>query len=155
MDEMVNVGLYCLGRVTYEGFAQAWPSRTGEFADMMNGMPKHVVSRTMKQAAWNNSNLIKSDVAEAVRKLKTPAGKDILVAGSGMLVQALIQGDLVDEYRLMVFPVILGKGARLFRDGYDKLPLRMVEGKDGRRRRDNDDPPSAERKIASCDWYKT
>jgi dihydrofolate reductase len=129
MDEMLNAGALLLGRVTYEGFAEAWPSRTGEFADMMNGMPKHVVSTTLKQAAWKNSSLIKSNVAEEVRKLKTLPGKDILVAGSGQLVQALIQDDLVDEYRLMIFPVILGKGARLFRDGYDKLPLQMVEAK--------------------------
>ena len=129
MDEMVNAGALLLGRITYEGFAEAWPSRTGEFADMMNGMPKHVVSTTLQQPTWNNTRVIKTNVPDEVRKLKAMAGKDILVAGSGRLVQTLMQNDLVDEYRLMIFPVILGKGARLFKDGYDKLPLRLVEAK--------------------------
>lgn len=126
---MLNAGALLLGKVTYEGFAEAWPSRTGEFADMMNGMPKHVVSTTLKNPAWNNTSVIKSNVPEELRKLKAQTGKDILVAGSGRLVQTLMQNDLVDEYRLMIFPVILGKGAHLFRDGYEKLPLRLVEAK--------------------------
>jgi dihydrofolate reductase len=129
MDEMVNAGALLLGRVTYEGFAEAWPSRTGEFADMMNGMPKHVVSTTLKQPAWNNTSVIRSNVPEEVQKLKALPGKDILVAGSGRLVQTLMQNGLVDEYRLMIFPVILGKGNRLFKDGYDKLPLQVAEAK--------------------------
>lgn len=126
MDEMVNAGALLLGRVTYEGFAEAWPSRTGEFADMMNGIPKHVVSTTLKQPAWNNTSVIHSNVPEELSKLKGLPGKDILVAGSGKLVQTLIQNNLVDEYRLMIFPVILGKGARLFKDGYEELPLQLV-----------------------------
>ncbi len=129
MDEMVNAGAFLLGRVTYEEFAKAWPSRTGEFADMMNGMPKHVVSTTLMQGSWNNTTIIKSNMAEEVRKLKAQPGKDILVAGSGRLVQTLMQNDLVDEYRLMVFPIILGKGTRLFKDGYDQLPLKLVEAR--------------------------
>ena len=129
MDELVDAGALLLGRVTYEGFAAAWPSRTGEFADMMNNLPKYVVSTTLKQPAWNNSAVIKGHVADELRKLKSLLGKDILVAGSGKLVQTLIENNLVDEYRLMIFPIILGKGARLFKDGYDKLPLQLVEAR--------------------------
>ena len=127
LDELMNAEALLLGRLTYEGFAEAWPSRVGEFADKMNGMPKHVVSTTLKQAAWNNSSLIKANVAQELEKLKTRPGGDILVAGSGQLVHTLIQHGLVDEYRLMVFPIILGEGKRLFKDGADKLPLRLVE----------------------------
>ncbi len=129
LDELVDAGALLLGRVTYDGFAEAWPSRTGEFADMMNGMPKYVVSTSLKQAPWNNSTIIRANVADEVRKLKGLPGKDILVAGSGKLVQTLMQHNLVDVYRLMIFPVILGKGARLFKDGYEQLPLELVEAK--------------------------
>ncbi len=129
MDEMLNAGALLLGRLTYEEFARAWPSRTGEFADMMNGMPKHVVSTTLQAPTWNNTSIIKGNIAEEVRRLKAQPGKDILVAGSGRLVQTLLQNDLVDEYRLMIFPVILGKGRKLFRDGYDQVPLKLVEAR--------------------------
>jgi dihydrofolate reductase len=129
MDELFASDAALLGRVTYEGFAAAWPGRTGEFADKMNGMPKYVVSTTLKRADWNNSIVIKSNVAEEVSKLKALPGRDILVAGSGQLVQTLMQHDLVDEYRLMVFPVVLGKGKRLFKDGNVMRALRLAEAR--------------------------
>jgi len=131
LDEVLEADALLLGRKTYEGFAQAWPSRTDEagFADKMNSMPKFVVSTTLDAADWNNSTVIKDDVAEGVAKLKQQHGGDILVAGSGELVQTLMQHNLVDEYRLMVFPVVLGSGKRLFRDGADTTALRIVETK--------------------------
>jgi dihydrofolate reductase len=129
LDEVLASSALLLGRVTYEGFAAAWPSRTGEFADKMNSMPKYVVSTTLEWAEWNNSRLIKSNVVEEVSRLKAMQGEDILVAGSGQLVHTLMQHDLVDEYRLMVFPVILGGGERLFKDGSDRTARRLVEAK--------------------------
>src|SRR5918912_120735 len=120
-----------LGRVTYEGFAAAWPSmmeqyegprraELQEYTDMMNGYPKYVVSTTLEEPlAWNNSTLIKGNVAEEVLRLKQQPGKDILVFGSGRLVNVLMQHDLIDEYRLMVFPIVLGSGQRLFEEGGD------------------------------------
>ena len=129
VDELFASDAALLGRVTYQGFAAAWPSRTGEFADKMNGMPKYVVSTTLEKADWNNSTLIKSNVAEEVSRLKAMPGQDILVAGSAQLVHTLMQHDLVDEYRLMVFPVVLGKGKRLFNDGSERHALRLVEAK--------------------------
>lgn len=130
-DELLASDALLLGRVTYQGFAAAWPSIKDEsgFADRMNGISKYVVSTTLQQAGWNNSHLIKSQVVEQVSKLKTMPGQDILVAGSGQLVRTLIQHDLVDEYRLMVYPVILGGGKRLFQDGSDRRALRLVEAK--------------------------
>jgi dihydrofolate reductase len=129
VDELMASDALLLGRVTYAGFAAAWPSRTGEFADKMNGMRKYVVSTTLERADWDNSRIIKSNVVEELSKLKAWEGGDILVAGSGQLVQTLIQHDLVDEYRLMVFPVIVGGGKRLFQGGGDRLALRLVEAK--------------------------
>jgi dihydrofolate reductase len=129
VDELFASDAMLLGRLTYQGFAAAWPSRTGEFADKMNGMPKYVVSTTLERADWNNSTLIKSNVVEEVSRLKASPGQDILVAGSAQLVHTLMQHDLVDEYRLMVFPVVLGKGKRLFNDGKDQHALRLVEAK--------------------------
>lgn len=129
LDEVMASDALLLGRRTYEGFAAAWPSRTGEFADKMNSMPKYVVSTTLEHAGWNNSRLFKSNIVEEVSKLKTMPGQDILVAGSAQLVHTLMQHDLVDEYRLMVFPVVLGKGKRLFNDGSDRHALRLVEAK--------------------------
>lgn len=130
-DELLASDALLLGRVTYQGFAAAWPSIKDEsgFADRMNGISKYVVSTTLQQAGWNNSHLIKSQVVEQVSKLKTMPGQDILVAGSGQLVRTLMQHDLVDEYRLMVYPVILGGGKRLFQDGSDTRALRLVEAK--------------------------
>ena len=129
LDEVMASDALLLGRVTYQGFAAAWPSRTGDFADKMNGMAKYVVSKTMEHAGWNNSTLIRSNIAEEVSKLKSAPGRDILVAGSGQLVRTLIQHALVDELRLMVFPVLLGSGKRLFDDRGDKYALRLVESK--------------------------
>ena len=119
-----------LGRVTYEGFAAAWPHMTeqaGEYADMMNGYPKYVVSTTLEEPlGWNNSTLIKGDVADEVSRLKELPGKDILVFGSGSLVNDLMRYGLIDEYRLMVFPVVLGSGQRLFGDGVEETVLELV-----------------------------
>jgi dihydrofolate reductase len=118
-----------LGRVTYQGFAAAWPSMTdaGEFGDRMNGLPKYVASTTLQEPlAWNNSRLITGDVADEVAKLKQQPGQDILIYGSGTLVRRLGQHDLIDEYRLLVYPVVLGSGKQLFRDG-SRMPLRPVE----------------------------
>jgi dihydrofolate reductase len=128
-DELLASDAALLGRKTYEGFAAAWPSRTGEFADKMNGMAKYVVSTTLKKAEWNNSVVIKGNVAQEVSKLKAMPGQDILVAGSAQLVQALTKQDLVDEFRLMVFPVVLGKGKLLFDSTGDKHALQLVEAK--------------------------
>jgi len=127
LDEVMEGEALLLGRVTYEGFAAAWPSRTGEFAEKMNNMPKYVVSSTLVEPKWNNSRLIKSNVIEEVSKLKASPGGDILVAGSGQLVNTLMEHELVDDFRLMVFPIILGKGKRLFNDGFAKLPLRLEQ----------------------------
>ena len=126
-DELSASDALLLGRVTYEGFAAAWPSVTDEegFAEMMNGYPKYVASTTLDQAEWNAS-LIRGDVAEEVTKLKAQRGRDILVFGSGRLVETLLRHDLVDEYRLLVFPVVLGRGRRLFPDGL-ATTLRLVE----------------------------
>ena len=129
MDEIMESDAMLLGRVTYAGFAEAWPSRTGEFADKMNNMPKYVVSKTLHQPVWNNTTVIKNDLVEEVSKLKAMPGKDILIAGSAQLVQALMQRDLIDEYRLMLYPVVLGKGKRLFKNDSSKQALRLVEAK--------------------------
>jgi dihydrofolate reductase len=135
LDEVMAADALLLGRVTYEGFAEAWPTRSGEFADKFNGMAKYVVSTTMDEAEWNNSTVIEGDVAEAVAKLKQEPGGDILLNGSARLVHALIENDLIDEYRLMVFPVVLGSGKRLFGDTDDAKAMRLVElkrvGSDG------------------------
>ncbi|MGH2599360.1 MAG: dihydrofolate reductase family protein, partial [Dehalococcoidia bacterium] len=116
-----------LGRTTYEGFAEAWPPREGEFADKMNSMPKYVASTTLQKAEWNNSTVLKGDAMAAVAKLKQELAGDILVNGSRTLVNALKQHDLVDEYRLMVFPIILGSGMRLFDDTQDATTLKLVD----------------------------
>jgi dihydrofolate reductase len=127
LDEVLESEALLLGRLTYEGFAAAWPSRTGEFAEKMNSMPKYVVSTTLNEASWKNSTLIKSNIVEEISKLKASSGGDILVAGSGQLVNTLMEHELVDDFRLMVFPIILGKGKRLFNDGLAKLPLRLEQ----------------------------
>jgi dihydrofolate reductase len=131
LDELMAADAQLLGRVTYEGFAKAWPSMTDEagFAERMNSMPKYVVSRTLgdDDADWNNSTVIRDDVAGQVLKLKQEIDGDILVAGSPQLVQTLTEHDLVDEYRLMVFPIVLGTGKRLFGDGIAKTRLRLVD----------------------------
>jgi dihydrofolate reductase len=129
LDELMESDALLLGRITYEGFAEAWPSREGEFADKFNEMPKYVVSSTMGTAEWKNSTVLDGDVAEDVAKLKDEVDGVILVAGSAQLVQALIEHDLVDELRLMVFPVVLGAGKRLFGETGAKKPLRLVDSK--------------------------
>jgi dihydrofolate reductase len=118
-EELFASDAMLLGRVTYEGFAAAWPSRTDEqgFAERMNSLPKFVVSTTLAEAEWQNSTILKGDIAAEVAKLKDQPGGDILVAGSAQLVRTLAQNDLVDEYRLLVYPVVLGSGKRLFGDG--------------------------------------
>jgi len=127
LDELKASDSLLLGRVTYEGFADAWPSREGEFADKFNTMPKYVVSTTMESADWNNSTIIKDDVAGQVAKLKAEPGGDILVNGSVQLVQTLIEHGLVDQLRLMVFPIALGTGKRLFGEANDTTSFKLTE----------------------------
>jgi dihydrofolate reductase len=131
LDETLSSAALLLGRVTYEGFAAAWPSRTDEvgFADKFNSMPKYVVSSTLEDPEWNNSTVLKGDVAEEVAKLRDEQDGDIVVHGSARLVQTLVEHDLVDELRLMVFPVVLGSGKRLFGDTSDKKALRLADSK--------------------------
>jgi len=129
LDETRSSSALLLGRVTYEGFAAAWPSREGEFADKFNTMPKYVVSSTLNDPEWNNSTVLKGDVAKEVATLRNEQEGDIVVHGSARLVQTLIEHDLVDEFRLMVFPVVLGSGKRLFGETSDKKPLRLVDSK--------------------------
>jgi dihydrofolate reductase len=130
LDETRNSEALLLGRVTYEGFAEAWPSRDGEFADKFNNMAKYVVSSTLENPEWTNSTVLKGDVVEELSKLRTegPDG-DIVVHGSGQLVQTLVENDLVDEMRLMVFPVVLGSGKRVFGETSDKKRLRLTDSK--------------------------
>ncbi len=129
LDEAFASEALLLGRVTYEGFAEAWPSREGEFADKFNNMPKYVVSSTLGEPGWNNSTVLRGDIAEEIGKLKQEQDGDIVVHGSARLVQTLVEHDLVDEFRLMVYPVVLGSGKRLFGDTSDKKPLRLVDSK--------------------------
>jgi dihydrofolate reductase len=129
-DELVAADAQLLGRVTYQGFAKAWPSMGGnEFADKMNAMPKYVVSSTLteEEADWNNSTVIGDDVAAQVSRVKEEVGGDVLVAGSATLVRTLAEHELVDEYRLMVFPIVLGKGKRLFGEGIPHTVLRLLD----------------------------
>ena len=123
-DEVNESEALLLGRVTYEGFAGAWPQRGGPFADKMNGMPKHVVSTTLEDPEWDNTSVLR-DVKD-VAGLKEQDGGPILVAGSRTLVHGLMEHGLVDEYRLMIFPVVLGSGARLFPETPNKTPLELV-----------------------------
>jgi dihydrofolate reductase len=129
LDEVMASEALLLGRITYEGFADAWPSRTGEFADKFNGMRKYVVSSTMGEPEWNNSTVISGKVAEEISRLRETEGGDILVNGSATLVRTLLENDLVDEYRLMVFPVVLGKGKRLFVDTDAAKPLKLADSR--------------------------
>jgi dihydrofolate reductase len=127
LDEVMASDALLLGRVTYEAFFEAWPSRTGEFADKFNGMRKYVVSTTLGEPEWNNSTVIRDDVPDEVAKLKQGDGGDILVNGSAQLVRTLMEHDLVDEYRLMVFPVVLGSGKRLFLDPGQTKALQLTD----------------------------
>lgn len=131
--ELMSSGALLLGRVTYEGFAQAWPTMegTGEFGEKMNSMPKYVVSNTLtdSEAEWNNSTVIRGDVTGQIAELMAQTSGDVLVAGSCRLVQSLAESDLVDEYRIMVFPIILGSGRRLFAEGASMRTLQLMESK--------------------------
>jgi dihydrofolate reductase len=129
LDETMGSEALLLGRVTYEGFADSWPSREGEFADKFNSMPKYVVSSTLDDPEWNNSTVIKGDVPAEVGKLKEKIDGNIVVHGSARLVQTLLEHDLMDELRLMVFPVVLGSGKRIFGETSDQKPLRLVDSK--------------------------
>jgi dihydrofolate reductase len=129
LDEALNSDALLLGRRTYQGFADAWPSREGEFADKFNSMPKYVVSSTLKDPDWTNSTVLDGDVAEEVSKLREEQDGEIVVHGSAQLVQALVEHGLVDELRLMVFPVVLGAGKRLFGETSDKRRLRLADSK--------------------------
>ena len=131
LDELVEAEAQLLGRRTYEGFAAAWPGMTdgAGFAEKMNAMPKYVVSSTLEKAEWNNSTVLGGDFVEEIAKLKQGVDGVILVAGSAQLVQGLIEHDLLDELRLMVFPVLLGSGKRVFADHDDKKTLKLVDTK--------------------------
>ncbi len=127
VDELREAEVQLLGRVTYSGFAAAWPAMNGDaFGQKMNSMPKYVVSKTLQSADWTNSTVLSGDFADDVGQLRADTDGVILVAGSGRLVQGLIEHGLVDELRLMVFPVVLGSGRKLFGDTDDKLPLTLV-----------------------------
>ena len=128
LDELMASDALLLGRTTYEGFAEAWPSRSGEFADKFNAMPKYVISSTLKDPAWTNSHVLGGGLVEEVTKLKGEVGGDIVVHGSASLAQGLLENDLVDELRLMVFPVVLGSGKRLFGAG-SKKRLELAESR--------------------------
>jgi dihydrofolate reductase len=125
LDETMSSAALLLGRRTYEGFAAAWPERDGEFADKFNTMPKYVVSSTLRDPEWTNSTVLSGDMVDEITKLKREQDGDIVVHGSAQLVQSLIENDLVDELRLMVFPVVLGTGKRLFGETTEKKRLRL------------------------------
>ena len=128
LNEALEAESHLLGRVTYESFAGAWPKRDGEFADKINSMPKYVVSSTLEEPLdWKNSTLIRGDVAEEVGKLKKQDGGPILVAGSATLVHSLIENDLVDELRLMVFPVMIGGGKRPLPESQQKKSFKLTD----------------------------
>jgi dihydrofolate reductase len=125
VDETMNSAALLLGRRTFEGFAAAWPDRDGEFADKFNAMPKYVVSSTLSDPPWTGSTVLAGDVVDEITKLKKEQDGDIVVHGSSQLVQSLLENDLVDELRLMVFPIVLGTGKRLFGDTTDKKRLEL------------------------------
>jgi dihydrofolate reductase len=125
LDETMSSAALLLGRRTYEGFAAAWPERDGEFAAKFNSMPKYVVSSTLRDPQWANSTVLSGDLVDEVTRLTKREDGDIVVHGSAQLVQGLIENDLVDELRLMVFPVVLGTGKRLFAETTDKKRLQL------------------------------
>ena len=129
LDETRDADALLIGRRTYESFAGAWPQREGEFADKFNQMPKYVVSSTLKDPDWTNTTVLEGDLSEQVSKLRHEIDGDIAVHGSGQLVQGLLERRLVDELRLMVFPVVLGSGKRLFGETSEKHPLRLTSSK--------------------------
>jgi len=129
--ELQEADAQLLGRKTYQGFAAAWPTMegTGDFGEKMNTMPKYVVTSTLKKLDWAGSVIVKGDVAEEVRKLKQKPGRDLLLAGSGQLFNTLMRENLIDVYRFMVHPVVLGKGRKLFVDDNDKRPLDLKQSR--------------------------
>jgi dihydrofolate reductase len=129
LEETMASDALLLGRVTYEGFAKAWPSRQGEFADKFNSMPKYVVSATLENPEWTNSTVLRGDLTAEVEQVKQRHERDVVVHGSAQLVHWLLEHDLVDELRLMVFPVVLGTGKRVFGETSDKKRLRLAESK--------------------------
>jgi dihydrofolate reductase len=129
LDEVMAADALLLGRRTYDGFAQAWPSRQNEFADKLNSMPKYVVSGTLSDPEWTNTTVVGTDVPAAAEQLKRDVAGDILVNGSVQLCRDLHEHGLVDEWRLMVYPTVLGAGKRLFADGDEERPLRLVESR--------------------------
>jgi dihydrofolate reductase len=127
LDEVMGAGALLLGRTTYEGFAAAWPSREGEFADKFNNLPKYVVSTTLSDPEWNNTTVISGDVAAEIERIKDEVEGDILVNGSVQLTQTLVANGLVDEYRLMLYPTVLGAGKKLFGGSAEPVSLRLVD----------------------------
>ena len=126
LDEALGAGALLLGRRSDEWFATRWLSRSGEWADRLNSLPKYVVSSTLEEARWTNSTVLKGDVVSEVLKLKQEVAGDIVVYASSQLVHTLMEHDLVDELRLMIYPVVLGTGERLFGETSDKKPMRLV-----------------------------
>jgi dihydrofolate reductase len=129
VDETMRSEAMLLGRRTYEGFAEAWPERDGEFADRFNSMPKYVVSSTLRDPEWTNTTVLGGDLPAAVARVNEERDGDVVVHGSAQLVQGLLAGDLLDELRLMVFPVVLGSGKRLFGPNDDKKTLRLSDSR--------------------------
>ena len=127
LDETMNSEALLLGRVTYEGFAAAWPTMEGEFADKFNGMPKYVVSSTLQDPDWNNTTVLAGDVVDEVSALRERLDGEIVVHGSAQLAQTLIEHGLVDELRLMLFPIVLGTGKRLFGETSDKHRMTLTD----------------------------
>jgi dihydrofolate reductase len=129
VDEIMDAAAMLLGRKTYEGYAAAWPGRDGEYAGKLNGMPKYVVSSTLSDPEWSNTTVLQGDAASAVRELKEQTDGAILVHGSAELTYALMEHDLVDEWRLMMFPIVVGAGKRFFGDPGKAVDLRLVESR--------------------------
>ena len=127
LDEALGTEALLLGRRSYEFFTTRWPSRSGELADRLNSLPKYVVSSTLEDPAWNNSTVLKGDVVNAASELKQQLNGDIVVYASFQLVRTLIEHDLVDELRLMIYPVVLGAGERLFGETSDKKPMHLID----------------------------
>lgn len=129
IDELRKTEALLLGRTTYEGFAQAWPSRSGdEMSDTFNSMPKYVVSKTLAKADWNNSHILRGDLGQEVSALKAKPGKDLVVHGSVQLVRCLLEEGMLDQLNLLVYPIVLGEGKRLFGEG-QQVKLKLIESK--------------------------
>jgi dihydrofolate reductase len=129
LDEALGSEALLLGRATYDGFADAWPERDGEFADKFNSMPKYVVGTKANAVRWTNTTVLEGDPVQAARRLREEHEGDIVVHGSAQLAQTLLEHDLVDELHLMMFPVVLGTGKRLFGETSDKKTLRLVDSR--------------------------